>query len=97
MIEQNENEDTLKLCMEESSNVSETSWFMEKKVLVSFQTYRFQESVWPIETRIEANKILAPKQTCEMQQGIQLDDMKSDMLCESRKLNMTLWNEIRFG
>ena len=43
MIEQNENEDDLKLCiaMKELGKVSETSWFREKKVLVSFQTHRF--------------------------------------------------------
>ena len=47
MIEQNENQDDLKLSvtMKESGKVSETSWFREKKVLVSFQTYRFQKSV----------------------------------------------------
>ena len=45
MIEQNENEVDLRLCMKESGKVSETSWFREKKVLMSFQTYRFQKSV----------------------------------------------------
>ena len=47
--------------------------------------------------RPEANMILAPRQICEMQQGIQLNDMKLDMLYELRKLNLTLWNEIRYG
>ena len=77
MIEQNENEVDLRLCMKESGKVSETSWFREKKVLMSFQTYRFQKSVWPIETQVEANRILALRQTCEMQQGIQSDSRRS--------------------
>ena len=45
MIEQNENEDDLKLCMKKSGKVSETSCLREKKVFVSFQTNRFQKSL----------------------------------------------------
>ena len=35
--------------------------------------------------RPEANVILASRQTCEMQQGIQLNDIKLDMLYKLRK------------
>ena len=38
----NENDDDLKLCVEELRKVSEILWFKEK-VSVSFQTYHFQK------------------------------------------------------
>ena len=70
------------------SEVSETFWLTEIKVLQNFQTYCFQKIVWLMKADMEFNMIHAPKQIYEMQQEIQLHYLKLDL---SHVLRNSIW------